>query len=47
MVPQKRYGEPHEVAEAIAFLLDDARSGFVTGHVLNVDGGLVSSGLMG
>jgi NAD(P)-dependent dehydrogenase (short-subunit alcohol dehydrogenase family) len=47
LVPQKRYGEPHEVAEAIAFLLDDDRSGFVTGHVLNVDGGLVSSGLMG
>jgi NAD(P)-dependent dehydrogenase (short-subunit alcohol dehydrogenase family) len=46
LVPQQRYAEPREIAEAIAFLLDDAKSSFVTGHVLNVDGGLMAAGLM-
>ncbi len=47
LTPQHRYAEPHEIATAIAFLLDDAKSGFITGHVLNVDGGLLGAGLMG
>ncbi len=34
----KRLGEPVEVANAIHFLLSDDAS-FITGHVLNVDGG--------
>lgn len=34
-----RPGEAREVAEAIAFLADNERSGFVTGHSLPVDGG--------
>ncbi len=46
LVPQRRYAEPREIAEAIAFLLDDAKSSYVTGHVLNVDGGLLAAGLM-
>lgn len=46
LVPQRRYAQPREIAEAIAFLLDDRRSSYVTGHVLNVDGGLLSSGLL-
>ena len=46
LTPQRRYAEPREIAEAIAFLLDDTKSGFVTGHVLSVDGGLLSAGLM-
>ena len=46
LTPQRRYADPCEIAEAIAFLLDDAKAGFVTGHVLNVDGGLLAAGLM-
>ncbi len=38
--PLGRMGTPEEVAWAVAFLASD-RSGFITGHVLSVDGGLV------
>lgn len=34
-----RVGEPHEIGEAILFLADSARSSFVTGQSLVVDGG--------
>ena len=44
-IPQGRYGTPEDVANAAAFLLDGSRSGFVTGHVLNVDGGFAAAGL--
>ncbi len=46
LTPQRRYAEPREIAEAIAFLLDETKAGFVTGHVLNIDGGLLAAGLM-
>ena len=36
--PLGRNGQPEDVAKAIAFLLD---ADFITGHVLNVDGGFV------
>lgn len=36
--PQKRIGHPDEVARAILFITSDAAS-FITGHILNVDGG--------
>lgn len=36
--PQKRIGHPDEVARAILFIASDAAS-FITGHILNVDGG--------
>jgi NAD(P)-dependent dehydrogenase (short-subunit alcohol dehydrogenase family) len=38
MHPMNRLGQPEEVANAICWLLSDEAS-FVTGHVLNVDGG--------
>jgi 3-oxoacyl-[acyl-carrier protein] reductase len=39
-IPLGRAGTPEEVAEAAAFLVSDA-AGYITGQVLNVDGGLV------
>jgi NAD(P)-dependent dehydrogenase (short-subunit alcohol dehydrogenase family) len=38
-VPLGRFARPEDVAEAIAFLLDAQRSGFVNGVSLPVDGG--------
>jgi NAD(P)-dependent dehydrogenase (short-subunit alcohol dehydrogenase family) len=38
MHPMVRMGDPEEIARGIAWLLSDEAS-FVTGHVLNIDGG--------
>ncbi len=38
-VPMARFAKPDDVAEAIAFLADSERSGFVNGVTLPVDGG--------
>ena len=40
MVPAGRKGTPEDVAEAVAFLAGDGAA-YITGQVLNVDGGLV------
>jgi NAD(P)-dependent dehydrogenase (short-subunit alcohol dehydrogenase family) len=45
-VPQRRYASPDEIAGAAVFLLDETKSSFVTGHVLNVDGGFAAAGLL-
>lgn len=44
-VPQGRYGEPEEVAAAIAFLLSP-ESSYINGHTLAVDGGFLSTGIL-
>ncbi len=38
-VPMGRFATPDDVAQAVAFLADPARSGFVNGAALSVDGG--------
>lgn len=43
-IPLNRYGEEHEIAEAIYFLISDKAS-FINGQVLSVDGGFESTGI--
>ncbi len=38
-IPLKRFGDPKDVAKAVAFLLSDA-SGYITGEILKVNGGM-------
>ena len=44
-VPAKRYGTPAEVAAAAVFLASEEAS-YITGHVLNVDGGFGGAGVI-
>jgi 3-oxoacyl-[acyl-carrier protein] reductase len=39
-IPWKEYGEPRDIAEAVAFLASD-RARYITGEILDVNGGLV------
>ncbi len=39
VIPMRKYGQPEDVAKAVAFLSAD-ESGYVTGQVLCVDGGM-------
>lgn len=39
MIPAERLGRPEDVAEAVLFLVSEA-SGYITGQVLNVNGGI-------
>jgi len=45
-VPQRRYASQDEISGAALFLLDHSKAGFVTGHVLNVDGGFAAGGYL-
>ena len=39
MIPMERLGQPEDVAQAALFLVSDA-SGYITGQVINVNGGI-------
>jgi 3-oxoacyl-[acyl-carrier protein] reductase len=39
VIPMRKYGQPEDVAKAVAFLADD-NTGYITGQVLCVDGGM-------
>jgi len=41
-IPMRRYGEPQEYADAVAFLAS-TKASYITGSMLRVDGGLVAS----
>lgn len=41
-IPAGRYGQPEDVAEAVAFLVSD-RASYINGQTLNVDGGMVTA----
>jgi NAD(P)-dependent dehydrogenase (short-subunit alcohol dehydrogenase family) len=44
-IPLDRYGTPEETAHAAVFLAsEEAR--YITGHILAVDGGFLSAGVM-
>ncbi|HET8657892.1 MAG TPA: SDR family oxidoreductase [Micromonosporaceae bacterium] len=43
-VPLGRFAQPEDVAQAVAYLADPARSGFVNGVTLSVDGGWHADG---
>lgn len=44
-IPLKRYAQPEEVAAAIQFLASPS-SAYINGHILNVDGGFMASGVL-
>ncbi len=44
-LPIKRYAQPDEVANATLFLAS-SEAGYITGHILNVDGGFDATGLL-
>jgi NAD(P)-dependent dehydrogenase (short-subunit alcohol dehydrogenase family) len=44
-IPARRFGTAEEIAAAALYLASD-EAGFVTGHVLTIDGGFTSAGLL-
>ena len=43
-VPMGRFAQPDDIAQAVAFLADPVRSGFVNGAAISVDGGWYADG---
>jgi 3-oxoacyl-[acyl-carrier protein] reductase len=44
-IPASRYAQPEEVSAAIKFLASD-QAAYINGHILNVDGGFMASGIL-
>ncbi|MEB2846315.1 SDR family NAD(P)-dependent oxidoreductase [Endobacterium cereale] len=44
-IPAKRYAKPEEVAAAIQFLATP-EAAYINGHILNIDGGFMASGVL-
>lgn len=44
-VPMRRYGEPSEIADTVAFLCSDGAA-YITGQNLAVDGGFLAAGIL-
>ena len=44
-IPAMRYAQPEEVSAAIKFLASDAAA-YINGHILNIDGGFMASGIL-
>ncbi len=42
LIPVKRFGTPDEIAHVVKFLLSD-EAAYITGQVINVNGGMVMS----
>jgi 3-oxoacyl-[acyl-carrier protein] reductase len=41
VIPLNRYGQPEEVAGLVRFLAADPAAAYITGQVINIDGGMV------
>lgn len=41
LIPLNRYGQPEEVAGLVRFLSADPAAAYITGQVINIDGGMV------
>ncbi|WP_416673152.1 3-oxoacyl-[acyl-carrier-protein] reductase [Egbenema bharatensis] len=41
LIPLSRYGQPEEVAGLVRFLAADPAAAYITGQVINIDGGMV------
>jgi NAD(P)-dependent dehydrogenase (short-subunit alcohol dehydrogenase family) len=43
-IPMGRFAQPGDIAQTILFLADPARSGFINGQAIAVDGGWINDG---
>ena len=41
IIPAKRFGEAEEVAHVVSFLVSK-KSGYITGEIININGGIYS-----